>query len=136
VGTQPEALKLALGEALAFHHGIGGERKEARLRYLRDYWAKPIAKLPRVRILTPFDPKQSCGIGTFTVDGMDMGKLSAHLFDSYKIVTTSMGVPAPDGTPDAGVIGIRVTPSIYTLPRELDIFIEAVTGYVKEGLPG
>ena len=136
VGTQPEALKLALGEALAFHHGIGGERKEARLRYLRDYWAKSIAKLPRVRILTPFDPKQSCGIGTFTVDGMDMGKLSAYLFDTYKIVTTSMGVPAPDGTPDAGVVGIRVTPSIYTLPRELDIFIEAVTGYVKEGLPG
>ncbi len=136
VGTQPEALKLALGEALAFHHGIGGERKEARLRYLRDYWAKAIAKLPRVRILTSFDPKQSCGIGTFTVDEMDMGKLSAALFNDYKIVTTGVGIPAPDGNPDARVNGMRVTPSIYTMPRELDIFIEAVTRYVKEGLPG
>ncbi len=136
VGTQPEALKLALGEALAFHHGIGAERKEARLRYMRDYWAKAIAKLPGVRILTPFDPRQSCGIGTFTVDQMDMGKLSAALFDQYKIVTTGVGIPAPDGSEKGRVNGIRVTPSIYTLPRELDIFIEAVTRFVTEGLPG
>lgn len=135
VGTQPEALKLALGEALAFHHGIGAERKEARLRYMRDYWAKAIAKLPGVRILTPFDPRQSCGIGTFTVDQMDMGKLSAALFDQYKIVTTGVGIPAPDGSEKGRVNGIRVTPSIYTLPRELDIFIEAVTRFVTEGLP-
>jgi len=136
VGTQPEALKLALGEALAFHHGIGAERKEARLRYMRDYWAKAIAKLPGVRILTPFDPQQSCGIGTFTVDKMDMGKLSAALFDRYKIVTTGVGIPAPDGSEEGRVNGIRVTPSIYTLPRELDIFIEAVARFVTEGLPG
>src|SRR5438034_3077971 len=38
IGTHSAAPKLAIGEALLFHHGIGGKRKEARLRYLSRYW--------------------------------------------------------------------------------------------------
>ncbi|MDQ2937148.1 MAG: aminotransferase class V-fold PLP-dependent enzyme, partial [Acidobacteriota bacterium] len=34
IGTHSAAPKLAIGEALLFHNGIGGKRKEARLRYL------------------------------------------------------------------------------------------------------
>jgi hypothetical protein len=34
------------------------------------------------------------------------------------------------------ISGMRVTPSIYTTLRELDIFIDAVSNYVKNGLPG
>jgi len=33
------------------------------------------------------------------------------------------------------ITGIRVTPSIYTMLRELDMFIEVVYYYVKNGLP-
>lgn len=134
VGTQYEAIKLAIGEALAFHHGIGADRKEARLRYLRDCWARTLEKLPRVKILTPFDPKQSCGLGTFSVEGMDMGKLGQTLFERHQIVTTTMTIPAPDET-RTDVIGMRISPSIYTTLRELDIFTEAIAQYVKKGLP-
>src|SRR5947199_3449142 len=38
IGTHSAAPKLAIGEALLFHNGIGGKRKEARLRYLSRYW--------------------------------------------------------------------------------------------------
>src|SRR5229473_6567129 len=38
IGTHSAAPKLAIGEAMLFHHGIGGKRKEARLRYLSRYW--------------------------------------------------------------------------------------------------
>ncbi len=38
VGTQPVAIRNAIGEALAFHRSIGIARKEPRLRYLRKYW--------------------------------------------------------------------------------------------------
>ena len=34
IGTHPAANKLAIGEAILFHQGIGPARKEARLRYL------------------------------------------------------------------------------------------------------
>src|SRR5256886_11967645 len=45
-----------------FHEGIGPERKAARLRYLFQRWAKRLEKLPKVKILTPYDPAQSCGL--------------------------------------------------------------------------
>lgn len=134
LGTQPEYLKLAVGDALAFHHGIGGKRKEERLRYLRNYWAKALEKLPGVRMLTPQDPLQSCGLGTYTVEHLDMGKLSQILFEKHKIYTITVGVP-PAVQGEENIIGMRVTPSIYTSLREIDLFIEAVSHYVKNGLP-
>ncbi len=133
-GTHPDYLELAIGEALAFHHGIGGKRKEERLRYLRNYWAKAFEKLPGVKILTSYDPEQSCGIGTFTVENMDLGKLVQVLFKKHKIYIITVGVPSFD-LEGENITGIRVTPSIYTTLRELDAFIEAVSYYIKHGLP-
>src|SRR5688500_10167928 len=40
IGTHPAANHNAISAALVFHRGIGAERKIARLRYLRDRWAK------------------------------------------------------------------------------------------------
>jgi isopenicillin-N epimerase len=134
IGTHPDYLELAIGEALAFHHGIGDKRKEERMRYLRNYWAKRLEKLPGVKILTSYDPEQSCGIGTFTVDKMDLAKLVQVLFKKHKIYIITVGVPSFDLDGEK-ITGIRVTPSIYTTLRELDLFIEAVSHYVKHGLP-
>jgi isopenicillin-N epimerase len=134
LGTQPEYLKLAVGDALAFHHGIGGKRKEERLRYLRNYWAKALEKLSGVKMLTSYDPVQSCGLGTFTVEHLDMGKLSQILFEKHKIYSITVGVP-PVVQNEDNIVGMRVTPSIYTSLREMDLFIEAVSHYVKNGLP-
>jgi len=130
IGTHPDYLELAIGEALAFHHGIGGKRKEERLRYLRNYWAKALEKLPGVKILTSYDPEQSCGLGAFTVENMDLGKLVQVLFKKHKIYIITVGVPSFD-LEGENITGIRVTPSIYTTLRELDAFIEAVSYYVK-----
>ena len=134
IGTHPDYLELAIGEALAFHHGIGGKRKEERMRYLRNYWAKALEKLPGVKILTSYDPEQSCGIGTFTVENMDLSKLVQVLFNKHKIYIITVGVPSFELDGEK-ITGIRVTPSIYTTLRELDVFIEAVSYYVKNGLP-
>jgi len=134
IGTHPDYLELAIGEALAFHHGIGGKRKEERMRYLRNYWAKALEKLPGVKILTPYNPEQSCGIGTFTVENMDLSKLIQVLFKKHKIYIITVGVPSFELDGEK-ITGIRVTPSIYTTLRELDVFIEAVSYYVKHGLP-
>jgi len=128
IGTRPEYLELAINEAVSFHHGIGDKNKEERLRYLRNYWAKKLERLPGVKVLTSYDPAQSCGIGTYTVENFDLTKLQQVLFDKHKIYTITVQVPED-------VIGMRVTPSIYTTLRELDMFVEAVSHYVKNGLP-
>ncbi|MBS3818090.1 aminotransferase class V-fold PLP-dependent enzyme [bacterium] len=134
IGTHPEYLECAIGEALTFHHGIGAARKEERLRYLRNYWAQSIGKLPGVKILTPYDPAQSCGIGTFTVKNMDMAQLCHVLFKKHKIYTINVGIP-PTAGKNERVTGMRVTPSVYTTLKELDEFNEAVSHYIHKGLP-
>ncbi|MCJ7681336.1 MAG: aminotransferase class V-fold PLP-dependent enzyme, partial [Candidatus Aminicenantes bacterium] len=125
VGTQPEALKLAVGDAITFHHGIGGKRKEERLRYLRNYWAQQLEKIPGIRILTSYDPAMSCGLGAFTLEKKEVDQLNAYLFNNYKIVVTPVGIPHPSETGKT-ISAVRVTPSIYTLLRDLDMFVQAV----------
>jgi selenocysteine lyase/cysteine desulfurase len=89
IGTHPAANHNAIAAALTFHRAIGGERKVARLRYLRDRWAKRLmAESSRVRVLTPLDGKQAGGIALFNVDGIDSAKLQGWLWAKHRIITT------------------------------------------------
>lgn len=128
IGTHPAANHLAIAEALMFHEGIGAERKAARLRYLFHRWAKRIDGMKGVRILTSYDPQQSCGLATVKIEGMDHAKLGEYLFNEYRIITTPL---AEYG----GVYGLRVTPNIYTTVRELDLFAEVMERVIQKGLP-
>src|SRR5207248_1859574 len=52
IGTHSAAIKLAIGESLLFHNGIGGKRKEARLRYLSRYWMNRLKDVPKIHPVT------------------------------------------------------------------------------------
>src|ERR1700716_75609 len=88
IGTHPAANHNAIAEALNFHDGIGIERKAARLRYLRDRWAKRLAESPRVRIHTNLDPAHSCAIATVQIVGVPTGKVVARLWERWRIIAT------------------------------------------------
>lgn len=127
IGTHPAANHNAISAALAFHRGIGAERKIARLRYLRDRWARHLlAGSDRVRVLTPLDSPWTGGIGLFTVAGMDMPKLGAWLLERHRIVTTPIV--------HAEYTGIRVTPNVYTTPDEVDLFAEKVLEGIRRNV--
>ncbi len=128
IGTHPEANFLAIAEALTFHEGIGPERKAARLRYLFHRWAKRLEGLKGFRVLTSFDPQQSCALATFTIEGMDHNKLIAHLFNEHRIIVTGF-------VNHAGINGIRVTPNVFTTSREVDTFAEVLEQVIHKGLP-
>jgi isopenicillin-N epimerase len=102
------------------------ERKAARLRYLRDRWARRLAAHPRVKILTSFDPQQSCGLGVFSVEGLDPNKLVAHLWENHRIIVSPIV--------HAEFSGIRVTPNVYTTLEEVDTFCSAVEGALQKGI--
>ncbi len=128
IGTHPAANHNAIAGALAFHRGIGGERKAARLRLLRDRWAKRLmAAGPRVKVLTPLNDTDSCGIGLVHVEGVDTGKLQAYLWDKHRIMTTPIV--------HAEFNGLRVTPNVYTTLPEIDVFAEKMEEVLKKGLP-
>jgi isopenicillin-N epimerase len=128
IGTHPAANHNAIAVALAFHRGIGAERKVARLRYLRDRWAKRLLAEGggRVRILTPLDSPLGGGIGFVSVDGLPHDKLGAWLHANYRIITTP--ITHPEFT------GIRVTPNVYTTPDEVDLFADRVLHAMKRGI--
>jgi isopenicillin-N epimerase len=125
IGTHPAANHNAIAEALAFNLGIGFERKAARLRYLKNRWARRLEKLPNVKIFTPFDPAQSCGLANFGVTGMDNGRIGSVLWDKYRILVT------PIIRDDYK--GIRITPNVYTTLDEIDTFTQIVEDIAKKG---
>ncbi len=127
IGTHPAAPRLAIGEAILFHQGIGPARKEARLRYLRDYWANQLKGLPKVRFNTSFDKNQSCGIANVEIEGVDPGAIGSYLFNTHKIYVTPII--------HEEFKGLRITPSVYTTLKELDRFCEVMTSIAKNGLP-
>jgi isopenicillin-N epimerase len=127
IGTHSAAMKLAIGEAVLFHQGIGAARKEARMRYLTNYWADKLKDLPNVRFNTALDGKQSCGIANVKIEGVDTGALQSHLFAKHKIFTV--------GIMHDEFQGLRITPNVYTRLEELDRFVNAMTDVAKKGLP-
>jgi selenocysteine lyase/cysteine desulfurase len=127
IGTHPAANHNAIAEALTFHHGIGVERKAARLRYLRDRWMRRLEGQPGVTLHTSFDPAMSCGLANVAIEGVEPGALTSHLWDRHRIIVTPIGHPA--------CTGIRVTPNVYTTLEEVDRFAAAMEQVVAKGLP-
>lgn len=115
-GTHPVATDLAIQDAVAFHRKIGSKRKEERLRYLQRYWTDAVRDMPKIILNTPKD--RSCAIANVGIQGMAPADLAKTLFQKYRIFTVAIA--------GAGVMGVRVTPHVYTTSAELDQFVAAL----------
>jgi len=127
IGTHPAANHNAIAAALAFHRGIGADRKIARLRYLRNRWAKRLlATSDRVRVHTPLDSNDAGAIALVQVDGVDSDQLSEWLLGRHRIFTVAIK--------HAEFEGIRVTPNVYTTVDEVDRFAEMMLEAIGNGI--
>ena len=133
VGTQPIGPKAAIAEAIAFQQAIGIERKAARLRYLTMRWANALRGEKRIRIHSNLAEGQTWGLACVSIDGVDSAKLVQHMWDKHRIIVVSIGHDNPD---DAALSyrALRITPNIYTPLEEIDTFIDAMKGVLKNGL--
>jgi len=127
-GTHPVHTDLAITAAIAFHNAIGSRRKEARLRYLQNYWTGKVRSMGNVDLYTPADPARSCAIANVGIRGMDPLELAKSLLEKDKIFTV--------GYDNANVHGVRVTPHLFTQPKELDKFVAAIARYAKRAQVG
>jgi selenocysteine lyase/cysteine desulfurase len=118
IGTNPAHTVLAIVDALDFYNLMGKDRKEARLRYLQNYWTSRVRDLPNVIVNTPADPARSCAIANVGIKSMKPSDLGDQLFGKYRIYTAPI-----DG---AGVHGCRITPNVYTSTAELDVLVKAL----------
>ena len=126
VGTVNKAVAASLPLAFDFNERIGLENKEARLRYLRDRWAIPFGKNPRVRWWTNLAPERSCGVGAFHVDGLDSALVVKRLAEVYGLKVRSLGNPyLPQ------VRGINVGLSLVNTAEHADRFVDAVEQIIR-----
>jgi selenocysteine lyase/cysteine desulfurase len=117
-GTHPVATDLAIGNALEYLYTLGLDRKEARLRYIQQYWTSRVKDLPNIVLNTPTDPARACGIANVGIRNMKPGEMAETLLKKHRIWTVAI-----DGQ---GVQGCRITPNIYTTTKELDTFVQAL----------
>lgn len=126
IGTHPAANHNAIAEALTFHEMLGGERKAARLRYLRSKWADDLMDLPNIRFHTNLEAKHSCGLTTVQIVGIEPRNLQTWLFEKHAIWTTPIKTPSYEG--------IRVTPNVYTTLDEIERFRSAMVLASTKGI--
>ena len=123
LGTRNMASELATGKAVDFHNMIGSQRKEERLRYLKNYWLSRATEIKGFKSFTSSKDEFSCAIATVNIDGVE--NLGSKLQRGYQIHTTSIK--------HEGVDGVRITPNVYTSLKELDRLVEALNSISKNG---
>lgn len=119
LGTRSFPSEMAIGAAIDFHQSIGIERKEARLRFLKNYWTEKVKGLPKLKFASSLKPEFSCAIANVGVEGWNAVQIENYLFDHYRIHTVSII--------HEDVNGIRVTPNLYTSTRDLDFLVKGLT---------
>lgn len=117
-GTIPVYHDLTIEDAIDYYNMIGGERKEARLRYLQEYWTSKVRGYKNIKVNTPLDSHRACGIANVGISIMKPKELAKRLMDEYQIFTVAIDY--------ANVQGCRITPNVFTTTDELDVFINAL----------
>jgi len=127
IGTHPAANHNAIAEALAFNETIGIARKAARLQYLHGRWITRLRKYTNVKFnINIDDPSQWVGLVNVNIEGIDPSNLATYLMKKHRIFV----VPIKH----AEFQGIRVTPNVYTLLSEIDLFADTMEKIATAGV--
>lgn len=118
LGTRSFPTELAISHALDFHNMIGGERKAARLRYLRNYWTSRVADLPAIRFMAKCEDAHTGSIANFSIEGKEARKIGDQLLREFNIYTTT--------TNHKDVKGVRISPNVFTSLEELDELVRVI----------
>lgn len=122
-GTTNTANVMTVPAALALHTSLGAANKQARLRYLRDYWVSKVKGFKGMNILTPDDAGSYGALTSFRLTGKvskaDNVAIAKELRDKYKIFTVRRGGVAAGDC-------VRVTTALFTKPSDLDRLVAAL----------
>lgn len=118
LGTRSFAPEQAIGQAIDFHNAIGSQRKEDRLRYLKNYWCERVMKHDRVKLNISLKPDFACALGCFSIEGIEPSDIVGKLMSNFQIHTT--------GIVWENISVVRVTPHVYTTTKDLDRLVDAV----------
>ncbi|MDP9197930.1 MAG: aminotransferase class V-fold PLP-dependent enzyme, partial [Pseudomonadota bacterium] len=106
----------AMTEAFEFHQRIGRKRVAERIAALNTQCKEGLAKMPKVKLLTPRDPALSAGLVAFEVEGQSASE-TVHKLHAKKVVASA----SPYKIPKA-----RLAPSLVNDEREVEAALRAV----------
>jgi isopenicillin-N epimerase len=129
-GTANFATFLTVPAALDFHESVGAPHKAARVRYLRDHWVSAVRGTPGIDVLTPDDADLVGAITSFRLGGRtgreENQAIVDELLERYGLFTVwRNGVARGDC--------VRVTPSLYNTPDDLDRLAAALEEMAARG---
>lgn len=123
-GTVSKAISASLPSVFQFNRKIGIKRKENRLRYLRDLWSNEILKSDRISLLT--NPKNSCAITAFKINGVNPDEFSNELYNKHKIIIGSIHL---QDKPDFK--GNYLATDLTNSEEEIHKFVDIFKAYIK-----
>jgi selenocysteine lyase/cysteine desulfurase len=125
LGTRSFASEMAINAAIDFHLLIGAQRKQARLQYLKNYWAEKAAAVPGVKLNTSLKPQYACALANFSIDGFKPEEIDGKLLEKYRLHTVAINWE--------NIHGVRVTPNVYTSIQDLDLLVKAIKEIAAAG---
>jgi selenocysteine lyase/cysteine desulfurase len=128
-GTVDFSAQLTIPAAFDFQAGIGVPTKLARLQYLRNRWVKALRGLSGLEILLPDDPRLHGGTTSFRIAGRTSTEDNIAITDILLKRFNIMSVHRP-GLADGACV--RITPSLFTTPAEVDALVPALRTLVGE----
>ena len=117
-GTHPVHTDLTIPDSISYYQMIGPAKKEARLRYLQQYWTSQVKDNSNIILNTPTEHERACAISNVGIKGIKPAVLAERLMKEFKIFTVAIDY--------ANVHGCRITPNLYTTTKELDVFVQAL----------
>jgi selenocysteine lyase/cysteine desulfurase len=123
LGTRPFYIEQAIDKAIDFYDMIGAKRKEERLMYLKNYWMEKVQHIPKVKLHTSLKKEFGCAIGMVSVEGKTPQELDGYLFEKFKVHTVGISWEQ--------ILGVRVTPNVYTTTKNLDRLVEGIISFTK-----
>ena len=118
LGTRSFPIEYAIANAIDFHMMIGPQRKEERLRYLKNYWVNQCIGLPKFMLNTHLDPAYSCAIANFSISGLEPADIATKLMQDYGIHCVAINWE--------NIHGVRIAPHVYTSTADLDMLVTAI----------
>ena len=82
-----------------------------------------VRDIPGVKLNTSFDAKWGCAIGNVGIAGKKPNELDSFLLDKYKVHTVAITWE--------NIVGVRVTPNVYTTTKNLDVLVEGIRQFVN-----
>jgi len=116
LGQRDDGAISSVATAVDFHRSIGFENVEARTTALATTLKQGLARLNKVKMITPMDPQLSGGVVISQMPDLDrpaMSNLVKNLYEKYGIAGAATG-------------GLRLSPHVYNSAADVDLAIRAV----------